>query len=159
MDSEYASRRGQCEEAARLLGVRALRDITLSQLGAARLRLSDAVYRRARHVVSENERTLHAARAIQASDWTVLGNLMYESHASLRDDYEGAAASLTRWLRSAGSWGLQVADRMDDRCRFGGCAVCLARTGSVQLITQPVKREHRINNQAGMFSSPATMHG
>ena len=77
-----------------LLKVAALRDTTLRSLEAARRQMEPVVFRRARHVITENERTLQAARAIQASDWAAVGQLMYASHASLRDDYEVSCPEL-----------------------------------------------------------------
>src|SRR5208337_494675 len=67
---EYAERRAQCEEAARNLGVKSLRDVTPDQLEKGRGKLSEVVFRRARHVIGEIERTVHAAKDIRASDWT-----------------------------------------------------------------------------------------
>src|SRR5262249_39788934 len=80
-DGEYALRRAECESAARAMGVTALRDVTAGQIESARKRMEPAVFRRARHVVSENERTVEAAEAIQAGEWARVGELMYASHA------------------------------------------------------------------------------
>ena len=93
-ESEYAKRRSQCEAAARALKVAALRDATPETLSAAQKQMEPVVFRRARHVITENERTLQMARAIQASDWPAVGQLMYASHASLRDDYEVSCLEL-----------------------------------------------------------------
>jgi galactokinase len=91
---EYAKRRAECEAAAKILGVASLRDATADQLEKAKGRMSDVVYRRARHVIGEIERTLHAAEGIRASNWPGVGNLMYASHTSLRDDYEVSCPEL-----------------------------------------------------------------
>ncbi|MDE3192858.1 MAG: galactokinase [Chloroflexota bacterium] len=83
----YNERRAQCEEAARLLGVAALRDVTaadLPRIGSLR----EPLARRARHVVSENERVLEAVHALRAGDVPGLGELLDASHRSLRDDFE-----------------------------------------------------------------------
>src|ERR1039457_1676431 len=72
-EGEYAKRRSQCEEAARVLKVPALRDATPAALEAARGQRDPVVFRRARHVISENERVLQAAKAIQAADWPAAG--------------------------------------------------------------------------------------
>ncbi|HML24663.1 MAG TPA: galactokinase, partial [Aggregatilinea sp.] len=88
VDSEYALRRQQCEEAAEILGVEALRDATPDMLEAAREQLGDLLYRRARHVVTEDERTEQTAAALRAGDLAAAGEAMRESHASMRDDYE-----------------------------------------------------------------------
>jgi galactokinase len=90
---EYAKRREQCTLAARALGVASLRDATLEQLTSSRS-LAPILFRRARHVISENERTLQCAAALETSDWERAGALMFESHYSLRDDYEVSCAEL-----------------------------------------------------------------
>jgi galactokinase len=87
LDGEYNQRRQECEAAARLLGVAALRDADDAMLDAAAARMSDQIFRRARHVISENRRTLEAARAVAAGDLAAMGRLMRESHASQRDDF------------------------------------------------------------------------
>ena len=91
---EYAQRRAQCEAAARHLGVPALRDATPELLEQHRPQLDPLLYRRARHVITENERTTAAARALTAGEWDRVGQLMYQSHASLRDDYEVSCPEL-----------------------------------------------------------------
>jgi galactokinase len=86
VDGHYNARRRQCEVAARAMGVPALRDADLDMLAAASL---DAVTKkRARHVITENQRTLDAADALAKSDLATLGMLMAQSHASMRDDFE-----------------------------------------------------------------------
>src|SRR5207244_7602618 len=82
-DGGYAARRRQCEEAARVLGVPALRDVSPRALEGARDRLQPVLYRRARHVVTENARTVAAADAVRRGDWQAVGPLLYASHASL----------------------------------------------------------------------------
>ena len=104
-ESEYAKRRSQCEAAARVLKVPALRDATPEALEAARGQMDPVVFRRARHVITENERTLQAAKAIQASDWPAVGQLMYASHASLRDDYEVSCPELDTVVEIAQAMG------------------------------------------------------
>lgn len=156
-ESEYAKRRSQCEAAAHALKVPALRDATLEGLEAARGQLDPVVFRRARHVISENERTLQTARAIQASDWAAAGRLMYASHASLRDDYEVSCPELDTVV--------EIAQAMGDEggvigCRmtgggFGGCAVSLVKTDAVQRITRSLDAayEKKTGTQASIFSS------
>ena len=79
-NGEYAERRAQCEAAAKVLGVSSLRDASPDQLEQAKQKLSEVVYRRARHVIGEIERTLHAAEGIRQSNWPTVGQLMYASH-------------------------------------------------------------------------------
>jgi galactokinase len=86
VDGHYNERRRQCEAAAKAMGVAALRDANLDMLAAAGI---DAVTTsRARHVITENQRTLDAADALAQNDLATLGALMAQSHASMRDDFE-----------------------------------------------------------------------
>jgi len=156
-ESEYAKRRSQCEAAAHALKVPALRDATLEGLEAARGQLDPVVFRRARHVISENERTLQTARAIQASDWAAAGRLMYASHASLRDDYEVSCPELDTVVEIAqaiGDEGGVIGCRMTGG-GFGGCAVSLVKTDAVQRITRSLDAayEKKTGTQASIFSS------
>jgi galactokinase len=156
-EGEYAKRRVQCESAARVLKVSALRDATTEALTAARRRMEPVVFRRARHVISENERTLQAAQAIQASDWTKVGELMHASHASLRDDFEVSCRELDAVVQLASEVGLgggMIGCRMTGG-GFGGCAVSLVRTEAVQRITRSLDAayEKQTGRQASIFAS------
>jgi galactokinase len=156
-EGEYAKRRSQCEEAARVLKVPALRDATPATLEAARGQLDPVVFRRARHVISENERVLQAAKAIQAADWPAVGQLMYASHASLRDDYEVSCPELdgaVEIAREIGATGGVIGCRMTGG-GFGGCAVSLVKTDVVQQITRRLDAayEKQTRKQATIFSS------
>ncbi|MGO8926398.1 MAG: galactokinase [Limisphaerales bacterium] len=156
-ESEYAKRRSCCETAARVLKVAALRDATLEALEAARGQLEPVAFRRARHVITENERTLQAAKAIQASDWAAAGRLMYASHASLRDDYEVSCPELDTVVEIAqemGEAGGVIGCRMTGG-GFGGCAVSLVKTEAVQRITRNMDAayEKKAGRQATIFSS------
>ena len=157
VDGVYASRRKQCEEAARILKVTALRDATLPDLEAARAALDPVVFRRARHVITENERTLQAARFIQAGDWPKVGELMYASHASLRDDYQVSCLELdtiVECAQSLGEPGGVIGCRMTG-AGFGGCAVTLVRTSAVQTIGRKIQEsyEHKTGTMPTIFSS------
>jgi galactokinase len=97
--AEYNERRADCEAgvailAVRFPGVRALRDATLEQLEVVRDAMPPRVYRRCRHVIAENARVIGAAASLRAGDFTRVGELMAESHRSLRDDYEVSCAEL-----------------------------------------------------------------
>jgi galactokinase len=156
-ETEYAKRQAQCEAAARILKVAALRDATPAALDAARQQMDPVVFRRARHVISENERTLQAARAIQASDWATAGQLMYASHASLRDDYQVSCPELDVVVEIAqemGEAGGVIGCRMTGG-GFGGCAVSLVKTEAVQRITRSLDAayEKKTGTQARIFSS------
>ena len=85
---EYAERRGQCEAAAEILQVGSLRDCTLEKLQQHADEMEPILAQRARHVISEIDRTATAADAVRRGDWNTAGELMYASHQSLKDDYE-----------------------------------------------------------------------
>ncbi|MEM9657901.1 MAG: galactokinase, partial [Planctomycetota bacterium] len=128
---EYAERRDQCERAAQLLGVPALRDVTPEQLESLEVKLDDLLYCRARHVVTENDRTLRASEALRNGDWPQVGELMYASHASLREDYQVSCPELDLLVELAqeiGSDGGVIGSRMTGG-GFGGCTVSLVRSG------------------------------
>jgi len=124
VDSAYNERRRQCETAAQTLGVRALRDVDLKQLESAAQRLDPVTFRRARHVVTENARTLEAAEAMRRGDKSRLGQLMDASHQSLRDDYEVSSEALNWMAELARSHRACYGARMTG-AGFGGCAVAL----------------------------------
>ena len=97
--SAYNQRRNECEKALAILRAHnsqivSLRDVAAADLESYRQELPDTLYRRCRHVVSENERTLSAAEALRAGDVDYLGRLMNSSHESLRDDYEVSCREL-----------------------------------------------------------------
>ena len=85
---EYNERREQCENAARILGVKALRDATMEMLDAHKADMDEVTYRRARHVITEDDRVLEAVKAFEQGDLASLATLMYASHCSMRDDFE-----------------------------------------------------------------------
>ena len=116
VDSEYNLRRQQCEAAARHAGVPALRDLDEASLARHAAGLDAVTLRRARHVVSENARTLAAAQALAAGDWAELGALMAASHASMRDDFEITVPAIDRLVAILQSViGTQGGARMDGR--------------------------------------------
>lgn len=88
VDSEYNTRREQCEEAARIFGVKALRDVSIEDFNAKAHELDEMVAKRARHVITENDRTEEAAKVLASGDMKRMAVLMAESHASMRDDFE-----------------------------------------------------------------------
>ncbi len=141
----YAQRRKQCEEAARILGVPSLREATAAMLEKAQGAMDSVVFRRARHVIGEIERTPAAARAIRTGDWPVAGKLMYASHAALRDDYEVSCAELDVAVEIAqgiGAAGGVIGSRMTGG-GFGGCTVSLVRTAAVADISRKIAEAYR----------------
>jgi len=154
---EYAERRAECEAAAEILGVKSLRDVTAEQLERGKNKLSAVVYRRARHVIGEIERTIRAAKDIRASNWLGAGNLMYASHASLRDDYEISCAELDAVVEIAetiGNKGGIYGCRMTGG-GFGGCCVALVKAGDMDAITKKIAADYKTKTgiEAAIFSS------
>jgi galactokinase len=142
---EYGERRSQCESAARKLGVASLRDATSAQLESRRDELIAAEYRRARHAIGEIVRTVEAAAAIKAGNWPRVGELMYASHDSLRDDYEVSCSELdllVELARKIGPQGGVIGSRMTGG-GFGGCTVSLVETDKVEPIVQLVLQSYR----------------
>jgi galactokinase len=142
---EYAERRGQCEAAAKALGVASLRDATLEQLESSHAKLPTAEYRRARHAIGEIARTTAAAAAIRAGDWPQVGALMYASHDSLRDDYEVSCQELDVLVdaaREIGPAGGVIGSRMTGG-GFGGCTVSLVETAKAENVASRIADAYR----------------
>jgi galactokinase len=142
VDSAYNERREQCERAARILGVPALRDATLADLEARSGALDPVTLRRARHVISENERTLAAARVLHAGDVPEMGRLMNQSHASLRDDFEVSGPELDVMVRHAQAHPACHGARLTG-AGFAGCAVALVRTSGLDAFITAVSAGYR----------------
>jgi galactokinase len=141
---EYAERRAQCEEAARILGIPALRDATAQMLSEKRSGMTEVVYRRARHVIGEIQRTVETAKLVRSSEWKTAGELMYASHKSLRDDYEVSCAELDAVVeiaRQIGPKGGVMGCRMTGG-GFGGCTVALVRTNEVSSVSEQIAAEY-----------------
>jgi galactokinase len=141
--SAYNQRRHECEAGvARLRAVfpeiRALRDVTREGLQAQRALLSEVVYRRCLHVVSENERTLRAAAALVRGDLEEMGRLMNESHRSLRDDYEVSCAELDFAVELALTEPNLYGARMTGG-GFGGCTISLCRPEAAERLVARIR--------------------
>lgn len=144
-DGAYGQRRRQCEEAAQILGVPSLRQATLEMIEAARDRLGDVRYRRARHVVGENARVATFAKALSERNWNEAGIAMRGSHASLRDDYEVSCAELDTLVT--------LCDRVPSASSiygsrmtgggFGGCIVALVKTEDVKNVANDLVSAYR----------------
>jgi galactokinase len=132
VDSEYNTRRVQCETAASTLGLTALRDINLLELERRKDELPDIVYKRAHHIVSENERTLAAADALENEDYTQLSKLMASSHISMRDDFEITVKPIDFIVATLANL---IGDKGGVRMTgggFGGCVVALLPHNKVE---------------------------
>lgn len=137
---QYASRRRESFAAASLLGVRWLRDATLEMLG--RKAMPDRLARRARHVISENQRVLDAVDALKAGDVRDLGTLLNESHASMRDDYETTTAEIDE-LVALGQADPDVYGARLTGGGFGGCVLLLADAGRSRAVADRILPAYR----------------
>ncbi len=142
VDSKYNERREQCEEAARYFGVPALRDVDRITFDQQAHQLAPLIRQRASHVITENERTLRAYDAMHGGNAIALGELMIESHISLRDDFEVSSPALDAIVDCANA---------DDGCYgarmtgagFGGCAVALVHAESAAAFVERVSACYR----------------
>jgi galactokinase len=140
---EYNDRRVQCEAAARHYGVVALRDLTIAQLETGKQGLDDVAYRRARHVVTENARTLAAADALRFGDLQHLGELMEQSHRSMRDDFEitvPAVDDLAKVMAAPlnGEGGARMTGG-----GFGGCVIAVTTDSKADLVVGAIANNYR----------------
>ena len=145
-NSAYNERRRQCEEGVALLqkvlpDIRALRDVSSEQLEEHKALLPPVIYRRCRHVVTENERVLQTIEALAANNLTTAGELMNESHTSLRDDYEVSSPALDAMVQAmrsgSGCYGARLTG-----AGFGGCAVALVKPGSEQEVADAIYEKY-----------------
>jgi galactokinase len=146
-DSGYNERRLQCEEASRLLGVRALRDVNdLSSLDS----LPELYKKRARHVVTENNRVLRASLGVSAEDF---GRLMNESHSSLREDYEVSIPALDHLVdllkNHSDVYGAKLTG-----AGFGGACVALCKSGSAALVGEDTLKRYNGISTKGRILVP-----
>jgi galactokinase len=131
VDSKYNERREQCEAATKHFGVKALRDVDTETFAKRADELEPLIRQRARHIISENDRTLRAKEAMNSSDPTFLGKLMIESHVSLRDDFEVSSEALDIIVDCANAEASCYGARMTG-AGFGGCAVALVKADTVE---------------------------
>jgi galactokinase len=160
--SEYNVRHAECREASDALArvlprVTALRDVTLAQLSQHSALLSPVLLRRARHVISENARTLEAAEALRRGDLSALGRLMVASHESLRDDYQVSCAELDTAVEAALSTPGVYGARMTGG-GFGGCTITLVERRSVDSLIERLRTRMRsaFGTEPDLFATTAS---
>ena len=141
-ESEYNERRTACELAAKTMNVKSLRHATLSQLDAVKSQISEVVFRRTKHVITENQRVLEATKALESNDLSKLYAIMHEAHLSLKYDFEitvpptdGLVDIVMNALNNKGA------------CRqtgggFGGAVICLCDNQDVEKVIAAVNREY-----------------
>ncbi len=142
VDSEYNTRRAQCEEAARHFGVKALRDLTLDQFNARAAELDPVVAQRARHVITENDRTVEAADVLSRGDMVRMGELMGQSHVSMRDDFAITVPPIDALVEMVKEViGARGGVRMTGG-GFGGCIVSLVPHDLTQAVCARVEKDY-----------------
>jgi len=151
-ETPYNQRREECAAAALTLGVASLRDAGISDIE----RLPEPLKRRARHVVSENQRVLEAMDALRSRDLSLLGVLMYESHESLRDDFEVSTPELDLLVELASRTKGVLGARLTG-AGFGGCTVTLVEREAVAAFEAAVVEPYRkqMGLAAKMFACKA----
>ncbi|MEC8150048.1 MAG: galactokinase, partial [SAR324 cluster bacterium] len=141
VDSAYNERRLQCEKAAAFFEVKALRDLSLEKLRSSEKELDPVVFRRARHVVTENQRVLSFIKALESGNPEKAGQLMNESHQSLRDDFEVSSEALDLISECArespGCYGARMTGG-----GFAGCGVALVDASHLQTFLSQVSKEY-----------------
>ncbi len=142
VDSKYNERRQQCEQAAAILGVNSLRDATEEQLKAARDRVDEVIYRRARHVIGDSRRAVEMAAALTGGDMAAIHRMMAASHRSMREDFaithphvDTLVALIAEVLGEGG--GVRMTGG-----GFGGCVVALLAKARVDVVREVVLREY-----------------
>lgn len=146
VDSEYNARREQCEVAARFFGVKALRDVDPALFFSIQDELDPVVARRARHVITENDRTLAAADALASGDLKRMGELMAESHASMRDDFEITVPQIDKLVEIVKE---VIGDKGGVRMTgggFGGCIVALVPEDMVEKVRHAVEQQYHAHS-------------
>jgi galactokinase len=142
-ESGYNERRASCEQAAAHFSVSHLRDVDLTQLRDAKPELNDTTYRRARHIITENQRVVEAVQAMKKSDAVTFGRLMNASHASLRDDFEvtNDALDIMSSIAQAqtGCYGARMTGG-----GFGGCAVALVDVNQAEAMAAAVAMQYEV---------------
>ena len=140
--SEYNTRREQCETGARFFQRAALRDVTVDEFSAVAHELDPVVAKRVRHVLTENARTVEAAAALEKGDLLRMGQLMAESHASMRDDFEITVPQIDTLVDIVkATVGEQGGVRMTGG-GFGGCIVALIPETLVPAVKQAVAEQY-----------------
>lgn len=141
VDMEYNARRLECESAATHFGIRALRDVSLKAFKNRAHELAPTACRRARHVITENDRTVSAAEALEVDDLKAIGQLMVASHASLRDDFEVSCPELNLLVEIGlgvkGVYGARLTG-----AGFGGSMVALVQPEAAAELTAAITERY-----------------
>ena len=141
VDSAYNERRAQCEEGARLMGVKALRDVSVEMFETHQSRLPAVTARRCKHVVTEDQRTLDSVKALKRGDLAAFGKLMNASHASMRDEFEITTPDIDALVEiqqnAPGCFGARMTGG-----GFGGCTVALVQDEAVPAVVEAIQAQY-----------------
>ena len=137
-DGGYAKRRESCEEVVKIFSIPSLRQLSMESLLAHKTKLSDIQFKRARHGVGEMLRVLDAVKALEAEDFEALGQLLNQSHNSLRDDYEVSCPELDLAVETALRSGALGARMVGGG--FGGSAIALIKESDAGTISSTIER-------------------
>jgi galactokinase len=141
IDSKYNDRVNECNTAAECFGYETLRDVSLETFEESKIKLEETTFKRARHVISENQRTLDAAKAMVNNDPLIVGDLMNSSHESLKKDYEVSSKELNIMVRIAKDQKGCHGARMTG-AGFGGCAVALVQKEITEEFQKNIYKEY-----------------
>ncbi|MCP5535696.1 MAG: galactokinase [Akkermansiaceae bacterium] len=143
-DGGYASRRKNTEDGLKITGKPSWRDVVLDDVEAAKEKMGDVIYRRSRHVVGEIQRVKDAVMALESNAFEALGEYMYASHASLRDDFEVSCEELDIMVeiaQSIGKDGGVIGSRMTGG-GFGGSTVTLCDSSQADTIVAAMNKQY-----------------
>ena len=157
VDGAYQSRRNQCESALAKLGYKSYRDVSIESFERTKDRLDQFERRRARHVLTEIERTSQAVQTLVDRDWQTLGELLYASHESLRDDFEVSCPELdfvVETCQRIGVAGGVLGARMTGG-GFGGSTISLVQSSKLSLVADQIQDafEAEFGVNPGAFST------
>ena len=144
---EYNRRREECEAGVRILsrafpGIKALRDVTVEQLSSCANALPPVIYKRCLHVVEENQRVVQASKSLRAGELDQIGQLMHDSHRSLRDLYEVSCRELDLMVEAAEGLPGYYGGRMTGG-GFGGCTVNLVASGQAEAFRETIAKRYQ----------------
>ena len=147
-DGEYGKRRAECYDAVQamqevpLYHVLSLRDATMQDVKDAQAKMTDKIFRRAKHVVTENQRTKEAKICLKVGTWDRLGELMNASHASLKDDYEVSCDEIDFLVDMAQKFDGVYGSRITGG-GFGGCIVTLVQRQAADALIEYLQKEYK----------------
>lgn len=160
-DGAYADRVAACQRGVAALkqhdpSIQALRDVSMEQLQGIKHKVDEVTFRRCRHIVTEITRTVDAAAMLRKRRYEDVGALMYQSHDSLREDYEVSCAELDFFVERARSFPGVYGARMTG-AGFGGCAVALAQPKAVEALAALLRRTYheKFNIDPSIFATSA----